>query len=473
MAEKIHLYNTLTRGIELFVPNIEGEVSMYTCGPTVYHFAHIGNLRSYIMEDVLEKTLRYAGYRVKRVMNITDVGHLSSDADSGEDKMLIGAKREKKTVMEIAQFYQNAFFEDCRKLNIKTPDVVEPATNCISDFIHMIETLFEKGYAYLAGGNVYFDTSKLENYYVLSHQKEEELMVGAREDVEEDVNKKNKTDFVLWFTKSKFDDQELKWESPWGLGYPGWHIECSAISIKHLGEHLDIHCGGVDNIFPHHTNEIAQSETFLGHKWCNYWFHVLHLNDQTGKMSKSKGEFLTLSLLEKQGYSPMVYRLFCLQSHYRKPLVFSYEVLDNVKQTYEKLLKKIEGLGKEGEVEEERMLPYREKFMYAIGNDINTSQALTVVYDVLKAEMGDASKRALLAEFDEVFSLDLLKDSDEKQLQEGLDESLRIYIEEKISERRKAKKEKDFERADMIRNELLKKGIELKDTREGTVWSRH
>lgn len=470
MIKQIHLYNTLTRGIELFVPNKEGKVSMYTCGPTVYHFAHIGNLRSYVMEDILEKTLRYAGYNVKRVMNITDVGHLSSDADSGEDKMLMGAKREKKSVMEIAQFYRDAFFEDCKKLNIKTPDVVEPATNCIPEFIHMIEKLLDDGYAYAAGGNIYFDTSKLKNYYVLSNQNEEGLMVGAREDVEEDENKKNKTDFVLWFTKSKFDDQELKWESPWGVGYPGWHIECSAISIKHLGENLDIHCGGVDNIFPHHTNEIAQSESYLGHKWCNYWFHVLHLNDQTGKMSKSKGDFLTLSLLEEKGYSPMVYRMFCLQSHYRKPLVFSYEVLNNVKQSYEKLVKKIAGLSEEGKPEEEKMKSYREAFMHAIGNDINTSQALTVVYDVLKAELNDVSKRVLLSDFDKVLSLDLLKGQSEENA--GVNDDLKEYIEKMIAERKEAKKAKNFAKADAIRDELLEKGIELKDTREGTVWNR-
>ena len=259
------LYNTLTKKVENFVPNVEGKVNMYTCGPTVYHFAHIGNLRSYIMEDVLEKTLRYAGYDVKRVMNITDVGHLSSDADTGEDKMLKGAKREHKTVMEIAQFYTDSFFADCDKLNIKTPDVVEPATNCIDNFIEMIEKLLEKGYAYKAGENIYFDTSKLENYYVFGNQNEEELLIGVRDDVTEDENKKNKNDFVLWFTKSKFEDQALKWDSPWGVGYPGWHIECSCISMKHLGEYMDIHCGGVDNMFPHHTNEIAQSEAYLGH----------------------------------------------------------------------------------------------------------------------------------------------------------------------------------------------------------------
>lgn len=463
----INLYNTLTKKIEPFVSEEPGKVKMYTCGPTVYHFAHIGNLRSYIMEDVLEKTFRYAGYDVKRVMNITDVGHLSSDADSGEDKMVAGAKREHKTVMEIAAFYQNAFFDDCNKLNIKMPDVVEPATNCIAEFIQMIEELLKKGYAYTAGGNVYFNTEKLEKYYVLSNQKEDDLMVGVREDVEEDSNKRNKTDFVLWFTKSKFDDQELKWESPWGVGYPGWHIECSAISIKHLGEKLDIHCGGVDNIFPHHTNEIAQSEAYLGHKWCNYWFHVLHLNDSTGKMSKSKGDFLTLSLLEEKGYSPLVYRMFCLQSHYRKPLLFNYEVLDNVKASYEKLRKKASSLKEEGELQADRMAPYREAFAQALGSDINTSQALTVIYDVLKSDLNEAGKRALIEEFDKVLSLDLTKELK----QEKADADLAAYVEDMIAQRQAARKEKDFARADAIRQELLEKGIEIKDTREGTTWN--
>ena len=281
------LYNSLTHSRDEFKPREEGKVSIYTCGPTVYHYAHIGNLRTYMMEDILDRYLRYSGYEVKRVMNITDVGHLTSDGDTGDDKMLKGAKREKKTVMEIAQFYTDAFFADCKKLNIRIPDVIEPATSCIDDFIRVIEALIEKGFAYEAGGNIYFDTSKLDSYYVFGNMNEDDLAVGVRESVEEDVNKRNKTDFVLWFTKSKFDDQELKWDSPWGVGYPGWHIECSAISVNHLGEYLDIHCGGIDNAFPHHTNEIAQSEAYLGHPWCNYWFHILHLNTSSGKMSKS------------------------------------------------------------------------------------------------------------------------------------------------------------------------------------------
>ena len=462
----MNIYNTLTKKIEKIVPNEEGKIAMYTCGPTVYHFAHIGNLRSYIMEDVLEKALRYEGYDVKRVMNITDVGHLSSDADEGEDKMLKGAKREHKTVMEIAKFYTDAFFSDCAKLNIKTPDVVEPATNCIPEFIKMIEGLLDKGYAYVAGGNVYFDTSKLDNYYVFFDHSEEELLVGVRDDVAEDVNKKNKNDFVLWFTKSKFEDQALKWDSPWGVGYPGWHIECSCISIKHLGEYMDIHCGGVDNIFPHHTNEIAQSESYLGHKWCNYWFHVQHLNDKSGKMSKSKGDFLTVSLLEEKGYNPLIYRMFCLLSHYRKPLEFSYEVMDNVKVSYTKLINRIRNLSKDGDVDQAKFDEYKAKFTDAITNDLNTSMAITVLYDMLKADMSDATKRKLVESYDKVLSLDLLSEEE----QTSVDSELEAYINEKIEERKQAKKAKDFAKADAIRDELLGKGIELKDTREGVIW---
>lgn len=472
MENKVSFYNTLTRKVELFVPNEDGKVAMYTCGPTVYHYAHIGNLRSYIVEDLLEKALRYVGYDVRRVMNITDVGHLSSDADTGEDKMLKGAKREHKTVMEIAKFYTDAFFSDCGKLNIKTPDVVEPATNCIPEFIHMIDTLIKKGYAYESGGNIYFDTAKLDEYYVFSSQSEKELLVGVRDDVDEDANKRNKSDFVLWFTKSKFDDQELKWDSPWGVGYPGWHIECSCISMKHLGERMDIHCGGVDNIFPHHTNEIAQSEAYLGHKWCNYWFHVHHLNDKSGKMSKSKGDFLTVSLLESKGYDPIVYRLFCLQSHYRKPLEFSFEVLDNMSAVYDKLVKKIGTLDRSGAVDQTKFASYREKFEAALCDDLNSSMAITVLYDMLKDDMSDATKYALAESFDEVLSLNLTTAYAAREADNGVDAELESYVLARIEERKAAKKKKDFARADAIRNELLEKGIVLEDTREGVKWKK-
>ena len=471
MLIHFNFYNTLSRKIEDFVPRVEGQVDMYTCGPTVYHFAHIGNIRTYIMQDALIKALEYCGYSVKRVMNITDVGHLSSDADTGEDKMLAGAKREHKSVMEIARFYTDAFFKDFDAVGNKRPDVVEPATNCIPEFIHMVEVLLEKGYAYIAGGNVYFDTSKLDDYYVFSSAVEkEQLLSGVRDDVEEDSNKKNKTDFVLWFTKSKFEDQALKWESPWGVGYPGWHIECSCISMKHLGEYMDIHCGGVDNIFPHHTNEIAQSESYLGHKWCNYWFHSNHLNDQSGKMSKSKGAILTVSLLQEKGYDPLVYRFFCLQSHYRKPLVFSYENLDNTVAAYNKLVKRIAELKPEGAVDETVKAQYVASFKDAISNDLNTSMAVTVLYDVFKADTNDATKLALVEDFDRVLSLDLLGHAAALTTDTAVDPELEAYVLDAIERRAVAKKAKDFATADAIRDELLSKGVEIKDTREGVKW---
>ncbi len=470
------LYNSLTHSREPFHPAVPGKVSMYTCGPTVYHFAHIGNLRSYIMEDVLEKFLRYLGYDVKRVMNITDVGHLASDADTGEDKMLKGARREHKTVMEIAKYYTDAFFADCEKLHIKRPDVVEPATNCIPEYIHLIETLLEKGYAYCAGGNVYFDTSKLERYYVFNDHDADDLAVGVREGVEEDGNKRNKNDFVLWFTKSKFEDQALKWESPWGTGYPGWHIECSAISMKYCGAHLDIHCGGIDNAFPHHTNEIAQSEAYLGHKWCNYWFHVLHLNTNSGKMSKSAGEFLTVSLLESRGYDPLAYRFFCLQSHYRKSLLFTYENLDNAAAAYGKLVARIAALKPDaGEADPAAEEALRTRFTDALNNDLNTSLAVTALYDVLKAKIGDGAKLRLIAEFDRVLSLGLMEAAERvraeqaKQAQpdNGLTGELADYVNAQIAARAAAKKAKNYAEADRIRDELKSRGILLEDTPSG------
>ena len=482
----MYLYNSATRKKEEFIPRDPSLVRMYTCGPTVYHFAHIGNLRSYIMEDVLEKTIRYLGYPVKRVMNITDVGHLSSDADTGEDKMLKGAKREHKTVMEIAKFYTDAFFSDCAKLNIKTPDVVEPATNCIDEYIKIITRLLEKGYAYLAGGNVYFDTSKLERYYIFNDHDMEDLAVGVREGVEEDPNKRNKNDFVLWFTKSKFEDQALKWDSPWGVGYPGWHIECSGISMKHLGEDLDLHCGGIDNAFPHHTNEIAQSESYLGHKWCNYWFHVHHLNTNSGKMSKSKGEFLTVSLLESKGYDPLAYRLFCLQSHYRRNLVFSYENLDNAMVTYGKLVAKIAALNPDSgeEVDQAAFDACKEKFVAALSNDLNTSLAITAVYDALKAKTNDATKLALISDFDQVLSLDLLEKAAKKRKELSAAPKAGAFtilsetgesdpaVEAKIQARQDAKKAKNFAEADRLRDELKAEGIELMDIPGGVRWKR-
>ncbi|MBR4867310.1 MAG: cysteine--tRNA ligase, partial [Clostridia bacterium] len=348
-------------------------------------------------------------------------------------------------------------------------------TSCIPEFIEMVSNLLEEGYAYEAGGNIYFDTSKLSEYYVFNKHDAEDLETGVREGVEEDSNKRNKIDFVLWFTKSKFEDQELKWDSPWGVGYPGWHIECSAISTKYLGEYLDIHCGGIDNAFPHHTNEIAQSEAYLGHKWCTNWFHVLHLNTTGGKMSKSKGEFLTVSLLESKGYDPMVYRLFCLQSHYRKALVFSYEALDNTTVTYEKLLSRIAALSKEEmPLDEEAAAKLRASFKEALENDINTSLAITALYDVLKAKTNDFTKRILIGEFDKVLSLSLLEKADEFAAKKQAETAAPAQVSEEdaeilalVAERVEARKAKNFKRADEIRDILAAMNITVEDTPTG------
>ncbi len=456
------LYNTENKKIEEFIPWKDNVVNMYTCGPTVYSYAHIGNLRTYIMEDVLEKTLRLLDYKVTRVMNITDVGHLSSDADTGEDKMVKSAKKENKGVLEIAKYYTDAFFNDTAKLNIKKPDIISPATENISEYIKIISKLITDGYAYSAGGNIYFDTSKLDNYYRLTNHVGEELLSGVRDTVEEDTNKKNKTDFVLWFTKSKFDDQELKWNSPWGVGYPGWHIECTGISLKHLGEYLDIHCGGVDNIFPHHTNEIAQSESYIGHKWCKYWVHGEHLNDASGKMSKSKGQTLTISYLEEEGYNPLSYRFMVLQSHYRKQLTFTFDSLASAKNAYKKLRNKVQNLSDNEPIDNTIKDDFITKFKETLSDDLNTANALTLIYEVLKNNTNDTTKKEIIKYFDQVLSLDLTK-KEEKEIDV-------TYVNEMIEKRNIAKQNKNYAEADQIRKDLEHLGIILKDTREGTIY---
>ncbi len=457
------IYNTLSRQVEEFIPWNKDMVTFYTCGPTVYHYAHIGNMRNYIGHDILDKTLRYLGYNVTRCMNITDVGHLSSDSDTGDDKMVSSAKKENKTVMDIAKFYTDAFFHDFELLNNRMPDIVSPATANIAEYIKIITHLLDTGYAYQNGGNIYFDTTKLADYYQLTNHKADEMVVGVREGVEEDASKKNQNDFVLWFTKSKFEDQELKWDSPWGLGYPGWHIECTGISIKYLGEYLDIHGGGVDNIFPHHTNEIAQSEAYLGHKWCKYWFHNEHLNDTAGKMSKSKGVILTVSTLQEKGYDPLAFRYMCLLSHYRRQLVFSYESLDGAENAYKKLLNKTTNLKYGDKIDQEKVQEYDTKFKSCLEDDLNTANAITTLYELLKSDLNDDTKYYLVQKWDEVLSLDLLK-------KKNTDSKLEEYIITKINERNKAKQDKNYELADAIREGLLSKGITLKDTREGTTW---
>ena len=459
------LYNTLTRKKEKFIPYNGKRVGFYTCGPTVYHYAHIGNMRNYIGHDILDKTLRYLGYDVTRVMNITDVGHLKSDSDSGEDKMVASAKREHKSVMDIAKFYTDAFFHDFDALNLRRPDIVSPATDNIDEYIKIISKLLEDGYAYQAGGNVYFDVSKVDDYYKLTNHKEDEMVVGVRDGVEYDNNKRNQADFALWFTKSKFDDQDLKWDSPFGVGYPGWHIECSGISIKYLGEHLDIHGGGVDNIFPHHTNEIAQSEAYLGHKWCNYWFHNEHLMDDSGKMSKSKGAILSVSRLIEEGYNPLAFKLMCLMSNYRKQLVFSYDILKQVEGVYDKLKNRVLAINDIGELDTTKFGYYTDKFKEELSNDLNTANGVTLIYDLLKDDsVNGHTKIEIINDFDKVFSLDLTK----KTLNTSID--MDKYIKDKIEERRIAKMNKNYELSDSIRDELLDKGIILTDTREGTTY---
>lgn len=457
----MRFFNTLTKKIEEFIPNEKGKISMYTCGPTVYHYAHIGNIRTYVLEDLFEKTFRYIGYDVKRVMNITDVGHLQSDGDTGEDKMSIAAKREKKTSHEIAEYYTNAFFEDCELINIKRPDVVSKATDNIESYIKMIEKLLKEEKAYISNSNIYFDTSKDETYYELSGRNADELMVAVREDIEEDNDKKNPFDFGLWFTNSKFSNQELQWDSPWGRGYPGWHIECSAIAIKNLGEHLDIHMGAEDAIFPHHTNEIAQSEAYLGHKWCNYWVHLSFLNVNNTKMSKSKGDILRVVDLKNKGYDPLSYRYFILNTYYHKQVNFSFDALDSAEVALKKLRNKIKQLKDTESVDNNIFKDWDDKFKSYIEDDLNTANAMTLLYDLLKSDVDDSTKLALIQSWDKVFSLDLIqKDCDE----------LNGEILKKIEERNLAKKNKDFAKADMIRDELLKQGIKLIDGREGTTF---
>lgn len=456
------IYNTLTKKQEEFIPHQENIVNLYTCGPTVYSYAHIGNLRTYIFEDILEKSLKFLGYDVRRVMNITDIGHLENDSDTGEDKMQKAALKEHKKVSEIADFYTNKFVEDCESLNIKIPKIFEKASDNIPFTIKMIEKIIENGYGYVSNNNVYFDVKKFSSYYELPGNRNNQ-QVGVRETVDYDSNKKNQEDFALWFTDSKFKNQEMKWDSPWGYGYPGWHIECSGLAIKNLGEYLDIHCGGVDNIFPHHTNEIAQSEAYLGHKWCNYFMHGEHLNLKNAKMSKSLGNVITVDTLKEDNIDPLAYRLTCLQSHYRSQLILDLKEIKKNVNLLNRLRNKIKKLEDKEDVSENVIKEYLDQFKDAINNDLNTSLMLKTMYDVLKSNISDSNKIYLLKEFDKVLSLDLFKE-------EEMDKELVKYIEEKIEERNKAKIEKNYQLADEIREELKEKNIILKDTKEKTLY---
>jgi len=455
----IRVYNSLNNRKEEFVPMTPGKANIYVCGVTPYNHPHIGNARPFVTWDVIRRFLEHEGYDVTHVQNFTDV----------DDKIINTANKEGVQWFDICNRYIDSYFEVMDKLNVRRAHVYPRVSEHIEDIIGTVQSLIDNGYAYVVDGDVFYSVEKFKHYGQLSGRNIEDMMAGARVDV--DDRKQNPMDFALWKSAKP---GEPSWPSPWGNGRPGWHIECSCISMKHLGEDLDIHAGGIDNAFPHHTNEIAQSESYLGHKWCNYWFHVHHLNTDTGKMSKSKGEFLTVSLLEQKGYDPMVYRLFCLQSHYRRNLVFSWENLDNAVVAYEKLIARIASLKDEGEVDKEAFDQLKQRFVNALNGDLNTSVAVTSLYDVLKAKCSDATKLALLADFDQVLSLNLLSAAEkyrEKQSQEA-QANADPEIDALVAARTEAKKAKNFAEADRIRDELKARGIEIIDTPQGSKWRR-
>lgn len=463
------IFNTMSRKIEDFVPERDGKASMYCCGPTVYNYAHIGNLRTFIFEDLLRRTLAEDGYKVTHCMNITDVGHLTGDGDDGEDKLGKRSKETGMSVWDIAAFYTEAFFNDTKALNIIRPQIVCKATDHIQEMIALIQKLEEKGHTYIAGGNVYFSIDTIDDYGKLAGLKLDELKSGAR--IEVDSNKRNAKDFVLWFTNSKFGEQAMMWDSPWGRGYPGWHIECSAMSMKYLGDKFDIHCGGIDAIPVHHTNEIAQSEAASGHQWVNYWCHGEFLLNDKGKMSKSTGEFLTLTVLINKGYDALDYRYFCLGGHYRTQLKFSFEALDHARAARAQLVQRVAEFKAKGEAAKtlsEKAQAYYDSFIGAMTNDLKTPEALSYMWQMLKdGSVNDAEKLAVLYKMDKILGLSLDKIEAKKEERLGSEEDWKL-----VEERAQAKKAKDFARADEIRNMLLERGFVVKDTPQGPVLER-
>lgn len=506
----LRLYNTMGRTMQDFAPITEGYVGFYGCGPTVYNYAHIGNLRAYVFLDILDRTLTFLGYDKKHVMNITDIGHLTGDADAGEDKMLKTAKERHESVLEVAKFYTDAFFTDIDRLNIIRPDVVCKATEHVQDMIDLIKRIEANGHTYMAGGNLYFDVSTYPDYGKLANLNLDELKTGAgkRDVVVIDENKRNPYDFVLWFTKSKFEDQALTWDSPWGRGYPGWHIECSAMSMKYLGEHFDIHTGGIDHIPIHHTNEIAQSEGATGSKWVNYWLHNEFLviakdkkeaeSGEGTKMSKSSGNFLRLQTLIDKGYDPLDYRFFLLGAHYRKQIYFSWDAMDGAKNARQALVQRVAKLAqtaggvqtlkadksyKKGEALNTADLSakaqsYIEDFKKALENDLSTPVALSMIQKAVKdSELTAEDALELIRRMDSVIGLKLAECA-EKQLsaapvdQVASNDPEAEEINALVKERTEAKKAKNFARADEIRKMLTERGITITDTPNGAVWER-
>ena len=468
------MFNTLGRKLEPFEPLKQGEAGFYGCGPTVYNYAHIGNLRAYLTHDILARTLRARGYKLTHVMNITDVGHLSGDDDSGEDKMVKSAAERGKTVLEIAQFYTDAFFADLDRMNILRPGIVCKATEHIGDMIELIRRIEANGYTYSAGGNLYFDIAKFPSYGELALLRMDDLKAGARTGVDE--NKRNPGDFVLWFTKSKFENQALVWDSPWGRGYPGWHIECSAMSLKYLGEQFDIHAGGIDHVPVHHTNEIAQSEAATGkHPWVRYWVHNEFLVLDRGKMSKSSGGFLTLQSLAGAGYDPLDYRCLLLGGHYRSQLQFSWEALDGAKNARKSLSDRLKTLAASAsggaahavcEAADVRL----DAFNAAMDDDLSTPRALAELWGLVRDASipPDAAVKTALA-MDGILGLGL-----EKSLESGggEDPAFTAEVEALVTQRTAAKQAKNFAEADAIRNSLKERGVVLEDGKNGTSWRR-
>lgn len=486
----LRIYNTLGHKIEDFVPIDGKKVGFYGCGPTVYNYAHIGNLRAYVFQDTLSRLLRFLGYSPTHVMNITDIGHLSGDSDEGEDKMIKTAQERGQSVLEIADFYTKAFFKDTERLNILRPDVICKATDHISDMIELIKRIEANGHTYSAGGNLYYDILTFPQYGELAALKLEELKAGARIAVDE--NKRNPHDFVLWFTKSKFENQALVWDSPWGRGYPGWHIECSAMSMKYLGEQFDIHTGGIDHVRIHHTNEIAQSQGATGKKWVNYWLHNEFLVLNKGKMSKSSGDFITLEKVIETGFAPLDYRFLLLGGHYRSQLSFSWKAMETAKNARKNLEQRIANLltgNKNAQdypqggltvkqaaalLHTEKALRYLTDFMQALEEDISTPRALSVLQQTVKdKELSPDEAVFLIRTFDTVFGLNLIEEAQSVKTAsaaESVDNT--DEIERLIAERTEAKKNKDFKRADEIRDLLKSKNIMLEDTADGTLWRK-
>ena len=466
--------------MQAFEPLVSGKVGFYGCGPTVYNYAHIGNLRAYVTHDILVRTLRRLGYEVKHVMNITDVGHLSGDNDEGEDKMLKSAAERGKSVLEIADYYTEAFYRDTDSLNITRPTVVCKATEHIPEMIELIKRIEDRGFTYLAAGNLYFDISKFPSYGDLALLRLDEQKAGAR--TEQDENKRNPGDFVLWFTKSKFENQALIWDSPWGRGYPGWHIECSAMSMKYLGETFDIHTGGIDHIPVHHTNEIAQSEAATGKApWVKYWVHNEFLVMDKGKMSKSAGGFITLKNLVDDGYHPLDYRYFLLGGHYRSQLHFSYGALDGARNARKALSEKLRSLAAAAEPAPElasagkadgKAAGYMVAFNKALAEDLSTPRALAELWGLLKdSQVAPAEALAAAFDMDEVLALNLREEA-ALGPQTAEDSAIIAEIEELIEERKQAKADKNFARADEIRQGLKERGIILEDSPAGTSWRK-